>query len=236
MDHSSSEAAPLLGRPRLQEIAAHLREHRHLWQQLDVSRVRLFGSVARDDAHPDSDVDVLIDFQGERGLFDLVQAVWLFEDLLGRRTDVVTEGALHPPLRRPALHDALDVMDPGARPAGGPDGHKRWRWRVQALLNALAAIRHATRGLDEAQFAADPLVQDAVLMNLLRLGEGSKFVPQRLQDEHPEVPWNALRSIRNLIAHDYFGIDLALLWHTVTVDLPALRPRLEQLLARTGED
>ncbi|MDO4262896.1 MAG: DUF86 domain-containing protein, partial [Deinococcus sp.] len=74
------------------------------------------------------------------------------------------------------------------------------------------------------------------LRNLARLGETTKFIPQSQQDRHPEVPWALLRDIRNLVAHDYFGIDLDLVWQTVRSELPALRPLLQELAERTEEE
>ena len=78
-------------------------------------------------------------------------------------------------------------------------------------------------------------MQDAVLLNLLRLGETTKFIPQSVQDTHRQVPWACLRDIRNLIAHDYFRIDPALVWVTVREDLPAIRVALQALADTTPE-
>ena len=213
-------------------MSAYLRQHRAEWQALGVARVQVFGSVARGEAGEASDVDVLVEFAGPAGLLSQVRAVWLFERLLGRRTDVVTGAALKAPMRRAVLEDAVDVFSP-AFPALAPTvrpSSKRWQWRVQELIAVLERLAHLTAGLDFARFSAEQTVQEAALLNLLRLGEGTKFVPQEVQDAHPEVPWAELRGMRNLIAHDYFGLDLSLVWHSLTLELPPLDRHFRVLL------
>ena len=211
-------------------MSAYLRQHRAEWRALGVAQVQVFGSVARGEAGEGSDVDVLVEFAGPAGLLSQVRAVWLFERLLGRRTDVVTGAALKAPLRQAVLEDAVDVFSPTfAAPTARPSP-KRWQWRVSELIAVLERLAHLTAGLDFARFSADQTLQEAAVLNLLRLGEGTKFVPQQVQDSHPEVPWAELRGMRNLIAHDYFGLDLGLIWHSLTRELPPLHRHLCVLL------
>jgi len=71
------------------------------------SNVRVFGSCARGDARPESDVDVLVDLDPERTMFDLGGLLMDLQDILGRRVDVVTEGALHWYIRDRVLAEAV---------------------------------------------------------------------------------------------------------------------------------
>jgi len=79
------------------------------WEALGVRDLYLFGSVADDTAHPESDVDVLVDFVQPEGLFRLIQVRHLLEDLLERRIDVVTEDALKGPIRQNVLSSLVKV-------------------------------------------------------------------------------------------------------------------------------
>jgi len=73
------------------------------------SNVRVFGSVARGDAGPESDIDVLVDMEPGRSLFDLGGLLMDLQDMLGRPVDVVTENALHWYIRDQVLKEAVPV-------------------------------------------------------------------------------------------------------------------------------
>ncbi|MDV6375518.1 HepT-like ribonuclease domain-containing protein [Deinococcus arenicola] len=219
----------------LQEVARIIRSVEDQWRSIGVSRVRIFGSVARGEANDLSDVDLLVDFAGEAGLLDLMNVKDLFEDTLRRRIDVLTEGGLKPQLRREILSDAVDVTRIPRHPQT-TFRRKRWLWRVHDVLDALDRVRAYTEGHTLDSFIADELTRDAVLRNLARLGETTKFIPQSVEDRHPQVPWAYLRDIRNLVSHDYFGIDPVLVWHTATSELVNVRPALQELAQMREED
>lgn len=218
----------------LQEVARIIRSVQGQWRGMGVSRVRIFGSVARGEATDLSDVDLLVEFDIEAGLLDLMHVKDLFEDTLRRRIDVLTEGGLKPQLRREILSDAVDVMDVPRHPQT-TFRRKRWHWRLYDVLDALDRVREYTADHTLDSFLDDERTRDAVLRNLSRLGETTKFIPQSVEDRNPQVPWAYLRDIRNLVAHDYFGIDPVLVWHTATSELVNIRPGLQQV-ADGGEE
>lgn len=74
-----------------------------------VENLRLFGSVARGEAGPDSDVDILVTLQSGRSLLDLIAVKQDLEDLLGCRVDVVTEAAISPYIRQRVLKEAVPL-------------------------------------------------------------------------------------------------------------------------------
>ena len=92
------------------EILETLRTHRdELRKRFGVKSLAIFGSVARDEAGPDSDVDILVEFEG-RATFDRYMGLKFFlEDLLGRRVDLVTRKALKPRLRPYVEQEAIYV-------------------------------------------------------------------------------------------------------------------------------
>jgi uncharacterized protein len=92
------------------EVLAILAAHREQLQALGVKSLNLFGSVARDEARPDSDVDFLVEFSIDASLFDLFRVQHYLEDLLGCSIDLGTKDSLREHLREPVLKDAIHAF------------------------------------------------------------------------------------------------------------------------------
>jgi uncharacterized protein with HEPN domain len=105
-----------------------------------------------------------------------------------------------------------------------------WRFRVRDILAALQAIADYTDGMTFDEFVGDPRTMDAVVRNLMTMGESIRWIPEPILDAHPAVPWRTLRGVRNVIVHEYFGVDPEILWQTVRGDLPPLEADLEAVL------
>lgn len=84
--------------------------------------------------------------------------------------------------------------------------------------------------MTEAEFRENELVQDALIRNFAVIGEAARHVPEEIKVSHPEVPWARMRGIRNLLVHEYFGIDSKIVWDTVWEELPGLESRLRAIL------
>jgi len=106
-----------------------------------------------------------------------------------------------------------------------------WRFRVRDILAALRAIADYTNGMTFDEFVGDPRTMDAVVRNLMTMGESIRWIPEPILDAHPAVPWRILRGVRNVVVHEYFGVDPGILWQTVRRDLPPLEADLEAVLA-----
>jgi uncharacterized protein with HEPN domain len=68
-----------------------------------------------------------------------------------------------------------------------------------------------------------------VVRNLEVLGEAARQIPDEFAAGHPDVPWRKITGLRNRIVHDYFGLDLEIIWQIVRNDLPSLRATLEKI-------
>jgi len=83
-------------------------------------------------------------------------------------------------------------------------------------------------------FFNDRKTQDAVLRNLQTLAESSQRIPPAWKTSRPEVDWAGLSAFRNVVVHDYLGIDLEEIWEIVEKDLPALKSKVEELARELG--
>jgi len=103
------------------------------------------------------------------------------------------------------------------------------------MLNAIDRIQEMSTATNRRAFDTDHVSQDAICWNIHILGEASKLIPEDVRQRYPEVRWQALRSMRNVIVHRYEQLRLDILWNTIHQDLPPLREQLEEIRRRERE-
>jgi uncharacterized protein with HEPN domain len=79
-------------------------------------------------------------------------------------------------------------------------------------------------------FLADTMIQDAVLRNLHTLSESTQRLSEALKEQYPDVDWATVAAFRNVVVHDYLGIDLPRIWDIVERDLPDLKRAIGVML------
>src|SRR6202044_2916074 len=109
---------------------------------------------------------------------------------------------------------------------GAPPGGSGWQIGGR---NGGCSSEDAYEGMDQEQFGQDEKTVDAVARNLEILGEATRQLPEYFVAQFPKVPWRQMAGLRNRIVHDYFGLDLEIIWQVVRHDLPQLRSQLESL-------
>ena len=93
----------------LETVATLLKHHQAQLHQQGVESLAVFGSVVRGETTPDSDIDMLVEFNRPVGLFEFIRLKLCLEDLTGRRVDLVTKDALRPDMRLEILREAVHV-------------------------------------------------------------------------------------------------------------------------------
>jgi uncharacterized protein len=94
---------------RKDDVIKLLQEHRQAWMPFGVKSMAVFGSVARGESHPESDVDILVDFEGQATFNRYMDLKFYLEDLLGRKVDLITHKALKPRMRPNVEEEAIYV-------------------------------------------------------------------------------------------------------------------------------
>ncbi|MFP4122848.1 HepT-like ribonuclease domain-containing protein [Coleofasciculus sp.] len=113
---------------------------------------------------------------------------------------------------------------------------RRWQLRVEDILQAISAIQQRTNGLTFAAFQRNDMLVESVLYKFIVIGEASANIPEGIQSRHPEVPWRLMSDMRNIIAHEYFRVNLTIVWGTLQNNLPLLIEPLQRLLASEADN
>ena len=103
------------------------------------------------------------------------------------------------------------------------------------ILEASQRIRSYTAGLSLSELRADQKTIDAVVRNLEVMGEAIKKLPAEVRDRHPDVPWKKIAGLRDILIHEYFGVDLDIIWDVVQTKLPALTEQVAAILSAESE-
>ena len=98
------------------------------------------------------------------------------------------------------------------------------------VLTAAGKIRHFSEGHTRDSLAADEKTFDAVVRNLEIIGEAIKKVPDEVRKTHPEVEWQKIAGLRDILIHEYFGIDLEIIWDVVQNKIPDLEKQIKKLI------
>lgn len=102
-------------------------------------------------------------------------------------------------------------------------------FRISDIQGAISAIEAYVKGMSYEDFIADRKTVDAVIRNLIIIGEAASHIPEEIFLSHPEVPWNDMRAMRNFVVHEYFGVSDKILWDTVQINLNPLVPFLKEI-------
>ena len=105
-----------------------------------------------------------------------------------------------------------------------------WKLRIEDILEAIDDIGRFTNDMSFETFSSDQKTVNAVLYSIAVIGEAARLVSAEIQAQHPEIPWREMGDMRNVVIHEYFGIDLDILWDAVQQELPPLVAPLKKMI------
>ena len=97
------------------------------------------------------------------------------------------------------------------------------------IIIAITDIEEFTHGMSYEMFSEDKKTINAVIRSLEVLGEATKHIPLSFRKKHPDIPWNKMAGMRDVLIHDYMGVDLMTVWKVSQERLPELKSLLEKL-------
>ncbi len=100
---------------------------------------------------------------------------------------------------------------------------------LRHILEALDRIATYTEGGRES-FMADQMIQDATVRNLEIIGEATKRLSPEFRSAHPDILWTSMAGMRDVLIHDYMGVDLGIVWEVVENRLVPLRARISEMV------
>ena len=110
---------------------------------------------------------------------------------------------------------------------------REWPLRIQDILDAIARITESTAEMTFEDFAnIEELLLQGILYNFIIIGEATVNVPDEIRSRYPQIPWRSMSDMRNVMAHEYFQVNLKIVWNTIDNYLPPLVPLLEELMVQ----
>lgn len=103
------------------------------------------------------------------------------------------------------------------------------------ILQAATKIRKYVAGMTREQFDADEKTLDAVVRNLEVIGEAVKHIPESLRAQQPQIPWQRIAGLRDILIHQYFGIDRSIVWDVAQNKLGELAEAVAQMTIDPSE-
>ncbi|MDM7273679.1 HepT-like ribonuclease domain-containing protein [Sulfurihydrogenibium azorense] len=105
-----------------------------------------------------------------------------------------------------------------------------YKFFLKDIISSMEAIEKFVEGMEFEDLVKDDKTSSAVIRKFEIIGEAARNIPNRIREKYPQIPWKHMVGMRDRLIHGYFGIDYKLVWDTLKLEIPKLKPELQKIL------
>lgn len=109
---------------------------------------------------------------------------------------------------------------------------RNYKIYLNDILESIANIEEYTKGVSFEEFSGERMREDAILRNLMVIGEAVKNIPEDIRSKSPKTEWGEMAGLRDILIHQYFGADLETIWGIIKDELPRLKRDINSLIKK----
>ncbi|MFH1218481.1 MAG: DUF86 domain-containing protein, partial [Candidatus Peregrinibacteria bacterium] len=97
---------------------------------------------------------------------------------------------------------------------------------LEHIIESIEAIEKYTKGRTKEKFSKAKMMQDAIVRRIEIIGEAVKNLPPTFRKKHPKIAWQEIAGMRDVLIHEYFGVNINVVWETIRKDIPKLKKQI----------